>query len=148
MTGCVATAVVAVLLLAAAPAPKEDDARTLQGAWQAVTYEAGGMAVKDVAEKVVCTCEKDILTFQYEGKVIWRATFKLDPSKKPRTIDITITEGRRDDDKGKELHGIYELGKDGLRWCTSEPGGTDRPTAFATKEGTRESLVTLKKEKP
>ncbi len=80
-------------------------------------------------------------------EVVVKGTFKLDPTKKPKTIDMTVTEGRREQDQGKELHGIYELTKDGLKWCTSEPGGTERPKEFATKEGTRDLFVTLKKEK-
>ncbi len=146
MTPQAATLLVACLVLAA-PAPKEEDAKAVQGAWQAVTYEANGAAQKDVADKVVCTCEKDVFAFQYEGKVIWKATFKLDPSKKPRAIDVTITEGGGDGEKGKVLHGIYELGKGTLKWCTAEPGSTDRPKEFSTKEGINHMLVTLKKEK-
>jgi hypothetical protein len=46
------------------------------------------------------------------------------------------------------LHGIYELGKGTLKWCTSSPGSTDRPEEFSTKEGVNHMLVTLKKEKP
>jgi hypothetical protein len=61
---------------------------------------------------------------------------------------MTITEGGREGDKGKVLHGIYELGKGTLKWCTSEPGGTERPKEFATKEGINHMLVTLKKDSP
>src|SRR5262249_61842606 len=77
-----------------------------------------------------------------------KGTFKLDPSKKPRAVDMTITEGGREGEKGKVLHGIYELGKGTLKWCTSEPGGSGRPKEFSTKEGVNHMLVTLKKEKP
>jgi uncharacterized protein (TIGR03067 family) len=78
----------------AAPAPKEEgDAKALQGTWQAVTYEANGVAQKDVADHVACTCDKDVFTFKYDGKVSWKARLKLDPSKKPKAIDPTITEG-------------------------------------------------------
>jgi uncharacterized protein (TIGR03067 family) len=61
---------------------------------------------------------------------------------------MTITEAMKEQDNGKELHGIYELTKDGLKWCTSEPGEKGRPTEFATKEGTKQLLVTFQKEKP
>ena len=61
---------------------------------------------------------------------------------------MTITEGGREGEKGKVLHGIYELGKGTLKWCTSEPGGSDRPKEFSTKEGINHMLVTLKKDKP
>ena len=45
-------------------------------------------------------------------------------------------------------NGIYELGKDTLKWCAGEPGTEDRPKEFATKEGTKGMLVNFKKEKP
>ncbi len=146
MTRYVATAIVAVLLLAAAPALKdEDDAKKLQGTWQAVTYEAGGTPVKDVAEKVVCTCEKDVFTFLYEGKVVWKATFKLDPSKKPKAIDMTITEGPN---TGQAIVGIYEVDKDALKWCTAIAGDTERPKEFGAPVGNNVALYTFRRNKP
>ena len=92
--------------------------------------------------------EGDTFALKKGDEVGLKGTFKLDPSKKPRTIDMTITEGGQEGEKGKVLHGIYELGKGTLKWCTSEPGGTDRPKEFSTKEGVNHMLVTLKKEKP
>ena len=142
------------LLLSTVPAAdeKKDDAKkdqeALQGTWRPVSAEQGGKDQGDEAKEHTLTFEKDTFTVKRGGEVAVKGTFKLDPSKKPKAIDMTITEGRRDDDKGKELHGIYELTKDGLKWCTSMPGGTDRPKEFSTKEGTRELFVTLKKEKP
>jgi uncharacterized protein (TIGR03067 family) len=88
------------------------------------------------------------VTVKKGDKVLIKGTFKLDPSKKPKAIDMTVTEGRRDEDKGKELLGIYELDKDGLKWRTSEPGGKDRPKEFAAKEGSKNRFVTFKKDKP
>jgi uncharacterized protein (TIGR03067 family) len=137
------TVLVAGLLVPAAPAPKEeDDAKALQGTWQAVTYEANGAAQKDVADHVVCTCEKDVLTFKYDGKVIWKARLKLDPSKKPKAIDLTITEGANE---GQSILGIYQLDKDGLTWCTASAGAKERPTEFGTKAGSDVALYTFKK---
>ena len=150
MTKYVLTVLVAGLLLAA-EAKKEDaqkDQEALQGTWRPVSSEQGGKDQTDEAKEHALIFEKDTFTVKRGDQVLLKGTFKVDPSKKPRAIDMTITEGRRDDDKGKELHGIYELTKDGLKWCTSMPGGTDRPKEFSTKEGTRELFVTLKKEKP
>ena len=132
-------------MLVAAPAPKEDDTKQFQGTWQAVTYEANGGAQKDVADKVVCTCEKDVFTFKYDGKVVWKATFKLSPSKKPRTIDLSITEGPN---KGQAILGIYEVEKDTFKWCTSSAGEKERPTEFASQAGSDVALYTFKREKP
>jgi uncharacterized protein (TIGR03067 family) len=149
MTKYVLTALAAGLLLAA-DAKKDDakkDQEALQGIWRPVSAEQGGKEQGDEAKEHALIFDKDTFTVKKGDEVMVKGTFKLDPSKKPKLIDMTVTEGRRDDDKGKELHGIYELDKESLKWCTCEPGGKERPTEFKTKEGTRELLVTLKKEK-
>lgn len=140
-----ATLLVASLLAPAAPVPKEEDAKALQGAWQAVTYEANGVAQKNVADKVVCTFEKDVFTFKYDGKVIWKAKLKLDPSKKPKAINLTITEG---ENKGQSILGIYQLDKDALKWCTAIAGDKTRPTGFESKPGSDVAVYTFKKVDP
>jgi uncharacterized protein (TIGR03067 family) len=140
----------AVGLLLAAEDKKDDakkDQEALQGTWRPVSSEQGGKDQTDEAKEYTLTFDKDTFTVKKGDEVIIKGTFKVDPSKKPKAIDMTVTEGRRDDDKGKEVLGIYEVDKDSLKWCTAEPGGKDRPKAFATKEGTKDLLVTLKKEK-
>ena len=140
----------AVGLLLAAEDKKDDakkDQEALQGTWRPVSAEQGGKDQGDEAKEHTLTFEKDTFTVKRGDDVVLKGTFKLDPSKKPKTIDMTVTEARRDEDKDKDIHGIYELTKDGLKWCTSEPGNADRPKEFSTKEGTKDFLVTLKKEK-
>ena len=128
------------------PPREEDDAKQLQGACgrQSATRPTE-VDQKNVADKVVCTCEKDVFTFKYDGKVVWKATVKLSPSKKPRTIDLTITEGSN---KGQTILGIYEVDKDALKWCTAGAGQTERPTDFASQAGSDVALYTFKREKP
>jgi uncharacterized protein (TIGR03067 family) len=137
-----ATLLAVSILVPAAPAPKEEDAKAVQGAWQAVTYEANGVALKDVADKVVCTCEKDVFTFKYDGKVVWKAKLKLDPSKEPKAIDLTITEGTN---QAQVILGVYEITKDGFKWCTSSAGDKGRPTGFESKAGSDVAVYTFKK---
>jgi uncharacterized protein (TIGR03067 family) len=124
------------------------DQEALQGTWRPVSSEQDGKDQTAQAKEYVFTFDRDTFTMKKRDQVWLKGTFKLDPSQKPKTIDMTATEGRREDDKGKELHGIYELDKGTLKWCTSPPGGKDRPKDFATKEGTRFLLVTLKKDEP
>ena len=146
----VLTALVVGLLLAAED--KKDDAKkdqeALQGAWKVVSSEAGGKDQTEEFKDHLLVFEGDTFALKKGNDVGLKGTFKLDPSEKPSAIDMTITEGGQEGDKGKVLHGIYELGKDALKWCTAEPGGTDRPKEFSTTEGINHMLVTLKKEKP
>jgi uncharacterized protein (TIGR03067 family) len=140
----------AASLLLGADAPKGDDAKKekekLQGAWRAESAEQGGKVQADANEHLL-VFEGDNFSIKRGDQVIIKGTFTLDPSKKPKAIDMKITEGRREEDKDKTVHGIYELEKDTLKWCTAEPGNKERPKEFATKEGTRLLFVTLKKEK-
>jgi uncharacterized protein (TIGR03067 family) len=113
----VLTVLVVVLLLGAEE--KKDDAKkdqeALQGTWQPVTSEEAGKDHSEEAKKHRLVFDKDTFTVKKGDDVLVKGTFKLDPTKKPKTIDMTITEGPRDEDKGKEIHSIYELTKDGLK---------------------------------
>jgi len=48
---------------------------------------------------------------------------------------------------GKTAVGIYDLDGDTLKWCTNEPGGTERPKEFSSEADNKHLLVTLKREK-
>jgi uncharacterized protein (TIGR03067 family) len=138
-------AVLTVCLLVAADNDKTDKER-LQGAWRPTSGERGG-AVQEEAKEHLLIFEGSTFTIKRGDQQLMKGTFTLDPSQTPKTIDMKITEGRRDEDKGKEVHGIYELTKDSLKWCTASPGSKDRPMEFATKAGSKEMLVVLKREK-
>jgi uncharacterized protein (TIGR03067 family) len=149
MTRCIVTVLVAGLLLAADD--KKDDAKKdaekLQGTWTVVASEREGKT-QDEAKGFAMVFDRDTFAVKNGDQVIAKGTFKLGTSKKPRTIDMTITEAQKDEDKGKEVHGIYELDKDTLKWCAAQPGTDDRPKEFATKEGIKHLLVTFQKAKP
>jgi uncharacterized protein (TIGR03067 family) len=77
-------------------------------------------------------------------KTLAKGTFRLDPGKKPPTIDLMMNEG---EEKGKTIKGIYELKDDVLRICGAGPGH-ERPTEFAAKDGSGHTLITFKRAKP
>jgi uncharacterized protein (TIGR03067 family) len=68
----------------------------------------------------------------------------VDVAKKPKTIDITFTEGP---EKGKTIVGIYELEGDTYKVCINV-NGKERPKEFAAKAGSGHGLEVLKREKP
>ena len=76
-----------------------------------------------------------------------QGTFKVDPSKKPKEIDMKITEDETGKHKGKTAQGIYALDGDTLKWCVAEPGTTERPKEFAAPADTKLMFITLKREK-
>jgi uncharacterized protein (TIGR03067 family) len=73
-----------------------------------------------------------------------RGTCKLDPSAKPKALDITGTEGPNE---GKTILAIYERDGDTLRVCY-DLSGKDRPKEFKTSEGTPLFLVEYKLQEP
>jgi uncharacterized protein (TIGR03067 family) len=73
-----------------------------------------------------------------------KGTIKLDPTKKPKQIDLTTEQ--KGAFKGHTLPGIYELKDDTVVLCL-EANKTDRPTKFEAPEMTRLMLFTFKREK-
>ena len=68
---------------------------------------------------------------------------KIDPTKTPKTIDVTGVKGPN---QGKTFLAIYELKGDDLRVCY-DLSGKQRPTEFKSAEGTQLFLVTYKRQK-
>lgn len=139
----IATLVTFGLLVAAGVFAQDKKAiNKLDGKWVVVSVERDGKADEGLKGAVrVNAGEKYTLTPK-DGKAISGA-FKVDPSKKPKTMDMLPSEGRY---KGKTLLGIYELDGDTLKICFAEPG-KDRPTEFTSK-GSGVVLAIHKREKP
>jgi uncharacterized protein (TIGR03067 family) len=112
------------------------DQELIQGKWVVASGEKDGKeAPADIVGKLAFTFEGGTLTVR-AGE---QAKFKLDATKKPKAIDITI-EGKGD------VKGIYELTGDTLKLCVGEPG-TERPTEFKSPAGSRAVYVVFKRAK-
>ena len=77
------------------------------------------------------------LTVQ-DGKKSMDGSFKIDPAKKPRQIDLNL--------EGKTIEGIYAFRDGKLKICINEPG-QPRPTEFKSPEGSKTVLILLKRAK-
>jgi uncharacterized protein (TIGR03067 family) len=123
------------LLVGAGKAKAEDktDKDKIQGSWSLVTLEENGESQK-VAEdsdkyiKLKIDADKFQVTL---SKGEHEAIFKVDSSKKPKTIDLTLKGG---DEDGKEMKGFYELDGDTLKICIGSPEHPDRPAEFKSKD--------------
>ena len=136
------------LLLLAADAPKEDAKKEqdkFQGTWKPVTAERNGEnAAPEAMEKLRVLFAGDKLSMRDSDQGPREvATFKLDPAAKVKAIDLMLTSGP---EKGKTSLGIYAWDGDNMKLCIAKPG-SDRPTEFATKTGSEQLLLVLKKEK-
>ena len=72
------------------------------------------------------------------------STFKIDATKKPKTIDFTYTSGFL---KGKTIKGIYKIDGDDLTICRGLSPETDRPDEFAAPTDSGLLLVVWKRSK-
>ncbi|QJX00720.1 TIGR03067 domain-containing protein [Frigoriglobus tundricola] len=140
---------IACFVLAGAAAraadPVADEVKKLQGEWQVVEVEAKGKKVaKDDAEaKSMRFLIKDtelVVRAADGGGAERKKTFKLDPAKTPKEIDVTSLDGQ---EKDTTAACIYKLEKDRLTICmpyfTKDP--SRRPTEF--KAGADDGLMLI-----
>ena len=137
----------AAVPLAVAGDAKEEalkkDRMKFEGAWQVVSLEIdGNKAEEQDAKKITVVNEADgKWRLEVEGKVIARGTSEIDPTKKPKAIDLTETEG---DYKGKTALGIYEIGDEVRKVCYAN-AGMERPDDFSAPAGSGRILAVLKR---
>jgi uncharacterized protein (TIGR03067 family) len=132
-------------------AAKSDEER-LQGTWNYAVAEVDGRP--PIRKKLTALQKKkgfpsQSITFQgnkfeikWDDTIIQAGTYKLDPSKAPKTIDIAVTEG---DGKGAVQFGIYELKGHVFSVCY-DPKGTKRPTELKAPFGSGLVLAIMQRE--
>ena len=119
----------------------EKEVRKFQGTWTLESSVVGGKEIPAGDLKgLIVTFEGDKHTVKMGDKVIQIGTQKLDPSKLPKAIDVTMTEGPS---KGAIMLGIYEFDGDTLKVCF-DPQGKKRPTEFKSPPGS-ENFVNVHK---
>jgi uncharacterized protein (TIGR03067 family) len=117
-----------------------------KGTWKITSFEANGEKPlsDDQMSGVTTTIDADgKVKVDFNGMTVIGATIKIDPTKTPKTIDFTFTEG---DLQGQSALGIYELTDDTYKYCRAAPG-KPRPTEFSAKEGSNQTLAVYKREK-
>lgn len=139
------TLLTSCLLIAAEPAPEaiKKDMALLEGEWTMVSAERAGQPLPDDLLKTAKRVAKDgETTVTIGGSVFVKAKYTVDPSKKPKTIDYTLTEGTN---KGKTQLGIYEFDADTVKFCFGGIGYT-RPTDFTANAESGRTLSVWKRE--
>jgi len=136
-----------VVLLVAASAPPEKektDEENMQGNWTVVSREFMGRKAPEAELKALKVTIKDGTMTMDDGTKKHKITYKLDPSKKPKAIDLTNLDGK----DGKDLtRAIYELDDDNLKICWSEKDPEYRATKFASDEASAQIMIVFKREK-
>jgi RNA polymerase sigma factor (sigma-70 family) len=162
------------------PADKPmDDREAIQGVWRVAAVETEGVERDDdVArdmKKQTWTIRSDKLIVHIEAPGPARDTkftYSLDAAQTPKTVDLTSDQSA-DGSPFKNLHGVYAVDGDVLRFCYSMTGAEmeywndllgkrregireinvllpagPRPKDIATKPGGKTTLLTLKRVKP
>ena len=116
----------------------EKELEKFQGTWTFDSVEAGGKKLPaDQFKGITITFKHDSYSVKQGDKVVEAATHKLDPSKSPKTLDASVTEGPN---KGMVILGIYEISGDTLTVCF-DPEGKKRPTEFKGESGSQTLVV-------
>jgi uncharacterized protein (TIGR03067 family) len=122
----------------------EKELKKFQGVWTTESSEYGGQKLPaDQLKDFVVIYDGDKHTVKAGDKVIQVGTQKIDPSKSPKTIDVTMTEGPS---KGAVMLGIYEIDGDTLKACF-DMEGKKRPTEFKSPPGSQTFLNVHKRVK-
>jgi uncharacterized protein (TIGR03067 family) len=114
-------------------------ATEIEGEWAMVSAVMNGAPMDQSMVKWCQRITRGNVTKVVAGpQVFVNASFTLDNSKKPATIDYVNLEGTS---KGKTQAGIFELTGDALKICMAAPGKT-RPSDFSSKPGDGRSYTT------
>ncbi len=122
----------------------KDDHKAILGTWLPSSAEMAGNAFPDNVVKSIRLVLTDGKYKVTVGNNPDEGTWKIDTTKKPRTLEIVGTKGPN---KGKTIPAIYELTGDTLRVCY-DLSGKETPAEFKSKPDTQLFLVTYKREKP
>jgi len=115
------------------------DKEKLQGTWKAVSVTDNGRTESgDAVKTLKLQIKKDAYTYVI-GDKNFSARFTIDPSKKPKQMDVTFEEGPQ---KGKTMRAIYSLDGDKLKIC----GGDERPTEFSAKAKSKAVLFEFERD--
>jgi uncharacterized protein (TIGR03067 family) len=120
----------------------KEDLDKLQGTWRLESSVWNGVPERGVAQSVTLIFHGDKLTWVDKDGIHYQEdTIKLIPDQSPKAID-NWSKGR-----GQAAPGIYSLEGDTFKWCSAGSDNKVRPTLFASKPGSRQSLMLLRRQK-
>ena len=131
-------------LMVAADEASKKDLDQLQGTWTLVSEERDGKKLPgEEVKKTKITFTGDKFPDTSGIGTSRNGVIKIDPTKTPKWMNSTATD---DAGKGKASMGIYEIKGDDYKVCFSPPG-KDRPTEFASKQGSGIILQVWRRER-
>lgn len=126
------------------------DGHNIEGEWKVIAHDTlGRSASKEfLAQDFRWDIDKDSLTMRDKSGVSRKGTFKLDSTRDPKSLDITLEAGLSPGGGARVpekefLSCIYSLDGDTLKVCYGY--SKERPTAFESKEKPGTGLVILRR---
>jgi uncharacterized protein (TIGR03067 family) len=119
----------------------KEDLDKLRGTWRMESSVWNGVPERGVALSLTLVFHGDELTWvDKDGIPHQEDTIQLMPDQSPKAID-NWSKGR-----GQAAPGIYSLEGDTFRWCSAGGDNQVRPTSFASKPGSKQSLMVLRRQ--
>jgi len=127
---------------------------SIEGTYTLVKMEAGGVDLLEFETKMKGKGKEEDRTVKVTAdKIIMKdegkedpATYKLDPSKNPKEIDLVGKKGPKGQEKEQKMYGIYKVEGDNLSICLSDKAES-RPKDFKTSKDDMTMLMVLQKKK-
>jgi RNA polymerase sigma factor (sigma-70 family) len=139
----VAVVLPAALAVADDPADVNAELKKLQGMWVPVTAEVEGVQ-KEATDAEQLEFDGKTFNTWHGGHVEEKGAIRLDPSRNPKEIDLTVQGGRND---GKAHMAIYAWDGANLKFCMVK-GEHPRPMDFTTRPGDNRIVVVMKRLDP
>jgi uncharacterized protein (TIGR03067 family) len=131
------------IVLSGVSGGEKKDEEKIQGNWTVVSREFIGKKTPEAELQALKVIIKDGTITMDDGKKKEKIPYKLDPSKKPKAIDLANTGiGSKE-----TTLAIYELDGDTLKICWSEKDAENRATMFASDKDSGQTMIVLKREK-
>jgi uncharacterized protein (TIGR03067 family) len=120
------------------------DTEQIRGAWEVDEIVQNGKKVTrdKIGNTRLAFDGKRLIMVGPRGKQTF--LYRLDPTKDPRSIDLTALDGPN---AGRKDPGIYELTEDLLRLCLPMQKTKDRPAEFRSAERSNLVLMSLRRVK-
>jgi uncharacterized protein (TIGR03067 family) len=147
------TSLIALILAVGGDNPKagsvKHELKSLEGTWAVVALKVQGQKLPEdqlKKEQPLYVFKGEECTAKSGNKTINRAVIKIDPSKRPKTIDATGADGA---DRGQTIIGIYEIRATASRSVMPSRVSRGRPTSWPgtlelTETTTRSQLTDLR----
>lgn len=124
--------------------PAKKDLEKFQGNWTLISLERDGKKMpQEEVKKFKLAIQGNNFVLEKDAAAISEGTFKLDPTKKPKEIEETVTVGPN---KGKVFQAIYDIDDEHHKICFAAPG-KERPREFASKPGSGQLFQVWRREK-